>query len=71
MEAAGTIRILAAEDNQTNQKVLAALLEPLNIDLTLVDNGRQAVELFKTAAFDVIFMDVQDVVNRMKDGRVV
>ena len=59
MEAAGTIRILAAEDNQTNQKVLAALLEPLNIDLTLVDNGRQAVELFKTAAFDVIFMDVQ------------
>lgn len=55
----GSIRVLAAEDNKTNQKVLTALLEPLSVDLTLVENGRQAVEAFKAGSFDVILMDVQ------------
>ncbi|HET6971610.1 MAG TPA: ATP-binding protein [Phenylobacterium sp.] len=53
------IRILAAEDNAVNQLVLRALVEPLDAELTLVENGREAVEAFQTGAFDVILMDVQ------------
>ena len=52
-------RILAAEDNPTNQLILGALLEPFGIDLTLAHNGREAVELFSQGGFDLILMDVQ------------
>ena len=53
------IRILAAEDNATNQLILKSLLEPLGIDLTLASNGREAVEAFSTGRYDLILMDVQ------------
>jgi signal transduction histidine kinase/CheY-like chemotaxis protein len=53
------IRILAAEDNKTNQLVLKALLAPLGVDLVMVGDGRAAVEAFDHAVFDVILMDVQ------------
>jgi signal transduction histidine kinase len=53
------LRVLAAEDNPTNQLVLAALLEPIAAELTLVGNGRDAVEAFAAGGFDVILMDVQ------------
>jgi signal transduction histidine kinase/AmiR/NasT family two-component response regulator len=52
-------RILAAEDNPTNQLILKSLLEPFGVDLTVVANGREAVEAFRTQAFDLILMDVQ------------
>ncbi|HEY0650961.1 hybrid sensor histidine kinase/response regulator [Phenylobacterium sp.] len=53
------LRVLAAEDNATNRLVLAALLEPLGAELTLVSNGREAVEAFGADTFDVVLMDVQ------------
>jgi len=53
------LRILAAEDNATNRTVLRALIEPLGAALTLVGNGREAVEAFAADRFDVILMDVQ------------
>ncbi len=53
------LRILAAEDNPTNQKVLAALLAPLDVELTVVGDGLQAVATWATADFDVILMDIQ------------
>ena len=55
----GVVRILAAEDNPTNQLVLAAMLEPFDIELTLADNGAEAVDAFFAGAFDLILMDVQ------------
>jgi two-component system, sensor histidine kinase len=55
----GPLRILAAEDNSTNRSVLAALLAPLEADLVLVTNGREAVQAWKTAAFDLILMDIE------------
>jgi CheY-like chemotaxis protein len=39
--------------------ILASLLDPLGVDLTLVENGRQAVEAFCTRGFDVVLMDIQ------------
>jgi signal transduction histidine kinase len=58
-DAAGTIRILAAEDNPTNQLILKALLEPYGVDLILTANGREAVEAFGAGGFDLVLMDVQ------------
>jgi signal transduction histidine kinase/FixJ family two-component response regulator len=53
------IRILAAEDNPINQKVLTALLSPLGVDLTLVSDGKAAVDEWREGAFDLILMDIQ------------
>jgi signal transduction histidine kinase len=53
------LRILAAEDNRTNQLILSSLLAPLDIDLTLVDTGRAAVDALVAARYDVILMDSQ------------
>jgi signal transduction histidine kinase/CheY-like chemotaxis protein len=52
------LRVLAAEDNEVNQLVLRSLLEPIGVELTLVDNGREAVEAFAAGDFDVILMDI-------------
>ena len=39
-----TLRILVAEDNPTNQKLLRALLELHHHDVTIVGNGREALD---------------------------
>ena len=54
-----SLRLLAAEDNPTNQLILSALLEPLDVELRLVGDGQAAVEAFRAERFDVILMDVQ------------
>ena len=53
------LRILAAEDNLTNQRVLKALLEPLGAELTLVGDGLGAVTAWSLQSFDLILMDIQ------------
>jgi CheY-like chemotaxis protein len=52
-------RILAAEDNLTNQLILRAMLEPFAVDLTIVGDGAQAVDAFFEGDFGLILMDVQ------------
>ena len=52
------LRILAAEDNRVNQQVLAAILLAGEVDLTLVSDGRQAVDTFASHPFDLILMDM-------------
>jgi signal transduction histidine kinase/ActR/RegA family two-component response regulator len=54
-----SLRILAAEDNLTNQFILRALLESAGVDLHTVANGREAVDAFHADAYDLILMDVQ------------
>ena len=53
------LRILAAEDNAINQKVLDALLAPLRPQLTLVGDGHAAVAAWRAQPFDLILMDIQ------------
>jgi len=55
----GRVRVLAAEDNMVNQKVLKAIVEPMDVELTLVGDGRAAVDAWRTGAFEVILMDIQ------------
>jgi signal transduction histidine kinase/CheY-like chemotaxis protein len=57
--AAGEIRVLAAEDNDTNQLVLKTLLAQAGITPTMVENGRQALEAWESQHWDVILMDIQ------------
>ena len=61
-DAAGRLartRILLAEDHPTNQRVVQLILEPHDVDLTIVGNGREAVEVFRPGLFDLILMDMQ------------
>ncbi len=52
-------RALVADDNILNQRVLAMLLDKLGINLSVTASGREAVELFCLAPFDLVFMDCQ------------
>lgn len=54
-----TAKILVAEDNQTNQKLLTMQLKNLNYDVSVVENGQQAVEEYFENDYDVIIMDCQ------------
>jgi signal transduction histidine kinase/CheY-like chemotaxis protein len=53
------LRILLAEDNVFNQKVALGLLGRMGHNITVANNGLEAVELYSTSRFDLIFMDVQ------------
>ena len=53
------LRILAAEDNATNQLVLKAILGQADVEVCFADNGAVAVELARDQDFDIILMDVQ------------
>lgn len=55
------MRVLVAEDNAVNQKIITRLLEKAGCVVTLVVNGQQVVEAALTAEdpFEVILMDVQ------------
>jgi two-component system, chemotaxis family, sensor kinase Cph1 len=54
-----SLRILAAEDNETNQVVLKAVLGSLGVSVTIVDNGRRAVDAWASGQFDLVLMDVE------------
>ena len=55
----GDLRLLAAEDNPTNQQVLAAVLGSLGIEVHIVPDGKEAVEAWRTGSYDLILMDIQ------------
>lgn len=54
-------RVLLAEDNVINQMLIVRMLELEGLDVTVADNGQQAVELVHYAdePFDLLFFDVQ------------
>jgi len=58
-EGLAAIRVLAAEDNPTNQLVLKSIMAAFGVDLTLVNNGREAVDAWAAGEFDLVLMDVQ------------
>ncbi len=53
------LRILAAEDNPTNQLVLTTVLATFGLDVDIVGDGRQAVEAWRSGAYDLVLMDIQ------------
>ncbi len=53
------LRILVAEDNHTNQKVIRKILESVGHRPQLVDNGEQALEALGHERFDLAILDMQ------------
>jgi len=53
------LRVLVAEDNAINRRVIGATLEKLGCRPLFAGNGREAVELFRREACDVVLMDCQ------------
>jgi CheY-like chemotaxis protein len=55
----GSLRVLLAEDHPVNQKVVQYILEPLGAQLTIVEDGRDALEALAAGGFDLVLMDMQ------------
>ena len=53
------LRILLAEDNPVNQKLVLCLLQKRGHVVRVADNGQQALDALGEENFDVILMDVQ------------
>jgi two-component system sensor histidine kinase RpfC len=52
-------RILVAEDNAPHQLILRRLLEQAGYQVTVVDNGRDALAALRTATYDLALFDTQ------------
>ena len=52
-------RILVADDNHTNQKVILKFLDKLGYRAEAVANGAEAITSFETGFYDLILMDCQ------------
>ncbi len=52
------MRVLAAEDNRTNQLVFSKMIKALNITLEFAANGEEAVEMYQSFKPDLVFMDI-------------
>ena len=53
------LRILLAEDNKVNQRLVSRILERRGHSVAIAVHGRQAVEALADQYFDVVLMDVQ------------
>lgn len=57
--ALSAIKVLIVEDNIVNQKVTSAMLNHFGIVPDIAENGQIAVDMAKSAEYDVILMDCQ------------
>jgi len=58
-DPAEVLRILVAEDNPVNQRLITRLLEKRGHRVVLADNGREALSSLENETYDLVFMDVQ------------
>ncbi len=54
-----SLNILAAEDNVLNQKLLQAIFSRAGANITMVNNGLEAIERLEVEHYDIVIMDVQ------------
>jgi len=54
-----SLRILAAEDNATNQLVLKTVISTFGLEVDIVPDGQKAVEAWAKGDYDLILMDIQ------------
>ena len=50
--------ILVAEDTPTNQILIKSLLKKLGLEVTIAEDGNEALQKVLTSQFDLIFMDI-------------
>ncbi|MBE9530359.1 MAG: response regulator [Proteobacteria bacterium] len=52
-------RVLLVEDNEINQQVAKEILESAGLNVTVANDGQEAVGAVKKGDFDVVLMDIQ------------
>lgn len=57
-QALGGLRVLVADDNATNRRILQAMLAGLGVQITLADDGHAALSCYRPGAFDVLLLDI-------------
>lgn len=57
LDTPGPLRILAAEDNPVNQKLILKMLKKLGYDAELAKDGNEAVEAAAKNAYDLMILD--------------
>ena len=60
-------KVLVAEDNLTNQMLIRLLLEDIGLDVTIVNNGKEAVEVYDDS-FTLVLMDINMPVMNGKEA---
>ncbi len=58
-EAQAPLRILVVDDHAINRRAIQVILQALDCELTMAEDGMAALKACQTKAFDVIFMDVR------------
>lgn len=52
------LRVLAADDNRTNQMILGMMLGQLGAQVTMADDGLAALDLYRQGQFDLLLLDI-------------
>ncbi|PWJ67716.1 Signal transduction histidine kinase [Fibrobacter sp. UWB15] len=52
-------KILLVEDNQMNQELAVSLLNSVGLTAMIANNGKEALDMLKKDAFDLVLMDIQ------------
>ncbi len=55
----GGARVLLVEDNEINQQVALELLQSMELDITVAEDGQQALERLQEGSFELVLMDIQ------------
>ncbi|MFZ3006550.1 MAG: ATP-binding protein [Phenylobacterium sp.] len=58
-EARNGPRVLVAEDNPNNRKIVGMVLEMIEAQVVFAENGQQALDAFAPGRFDLVLMDLQ------------
>ena len=53
------LRVLVVEDNATNRRIIAMLLEKLGVAADMAENGQEALDWLARERYDMVLMDVQ------------
>lgn len=53
------IKILIAEDNRVNQKLIISFLKKLGYRADIANNGKEVISAMESQLYDIIFMDVE------------
>ncbi|WP_332764282.1 hybrid sensor histidine kinase/response regulator [Phenylobacterium sp.] len=56
---AAPLRVLAADDNPTNRRVIELMLGAAGAEVVSVEDGAQAVQAWRGGAFDLVLMDLR------------
>jgi CheY-like chemotaxis protein len=52
-------QLLVVEDNEVFQHILSLILSFMRYDVTVADNGLEALALFRTGSYDLVMTDFQ------------